>query len=82
LAPAANDRAEMRARRDDRLGTGHGERVTSSTRYTDFRRDSDRPFAVLTIYYDSYANLVAQGVIPGARTPSPFPGGFVPDPGC
>lgn len=75
------DRSQAaRTRRDERLATGHGERVASSTQYTDFRRASDRPARVVTVYYDSYANLVAQGVIPGPRSPRPFPGGFVPDP--
>jgi len=79
-AELGSDLAQARARREDRLGTGHGERVASSTQYADFRRASDRPVKVMTIYYDSYANLVAQGVIPGPRRPQPFPGGFVPDP--
>ena len=70
---------------DGKLGTGHGERIDSASRMTDFRRASSSPAEVLTVYYDSYANLVARGVIP-RRTPypsaypSPFPGGFVPDP--
>jgi hypothetical protein len=38
----------------------------------------------VTIYYDTHANLVARGIIPGPSpigVPSPFPGGrFVPDP--
>ena len=69
---------------DDRLGTGHGEREGSQVAYTQFRRASDRPNEMLTIYYDSFANLVARGIIPTAsRTPpNPFPAGarFVPDP--
>jgi hypothetical protein len=78
---ASSDKSERaRSTADDRLGTGHGERVASSTQYTDFRRASDRPAEVVTIYYDSYANLVAQGVIAGPRSPRAFPGGFVPDP--
>jgi hypothetical protein len=78
-----SDKSEVaRSRRDERLATGHGERVASSTQYTDFRRASDQPAMVMTVYYDSYANLVAQGVIAGPRKPKAFPGGFVPDPGC
>ena len=40
------------------------------------------PEEVIAIHYDTYANLVAMGVIRGPRiaTPSPFPGQFVPDP--
>ncbi|MBE2260467.1 MAG: hypothetical protein H6942_03730 [Candidatus Accumulibacter sp.] len=74
---ALNERAEQR------LGTGHGERIEAPTRYTAFRRASDAPFEILTIRYDSRANLLAQGIIPPAArrsTPEPFPGGFVPDP--
>ncbi len=66
-----------------RLGTGHGERLSDPTQYTDFRRASEAPAEVLTIYYDSRANLVARGIIPRAPRyahPQPFPAGFVPDP--
>ena len=65
------------------LGTGHGQSVSSSVRYTDFERASPTPDEVITIYYDSYRNLVAQGVLrdaPRIATPSPFPGQFVADP--
>lgn len=81
-APAAlgEKRETSRAAPAQQLGTGHGERIASSTRYTDFRRASTVPAEVITVYYDSYANLVAQGVIPAPRLPRPFPGGFVPDP--
>jgi hypothetical protein len=87
-APAAKAAGPMhesqaaRARSDERLGTGHGERLASATQYTDFRRASDYPAEVITLYYDSYAHLVARGVITGSRSPGPrpFPGGFVPDP--
>jgi len=78
---AARGDAEMKARR---IGTGHGEREHSPTRYTEFVRASDTPDEIVTIYYDSRANLVARGIIPPPRLaePSPFPGnsGFVPDP--
>lgn len=67
-----------------KLGTGHGEREYSPTRHTDFVRNSDSPDEIITIYYDSRANLVARGIIPSQRLaePQPFPGGggFVPDP--
>lgn len=66
-----------------KLGTGHGQSETSVVRYTSFERASSRPDEVITIYYDSYRNLVAQGVIrnyPRYATPNPFPGQFVPDP--
>ncbi len=79
----AQESAPAPARSEERLGTGHGERVTSPTQYTDFRRASEQPAEVATIYYDSYANLVARGIIPRPRRPEPqpFPGGFVADPG-
>jgi hypothetical protein len=67
-----------------KLGTGHGEREYAPTRYTDFVRHSDTPDEIITLYYDSRANLIARGIIPSARPlePSAFPGGghFVPDP--
>ncbi|MEO8410517.1 MAG: hypothetical protein ABI478_08085, partial [Propionivibrio sp.] len=67
-----------------KLGTGHGEREYSPTRYTEFVRAGDAPDEIITIYYDSRANLIARGVIPSPRLaePQPFPGnaGFVPDP--
>ena len=65
------------------LGTGHGRREASPAYYAAFERASSAPAELVTLYYDSYANLVARGVIreptPHARPPRPFPG-FVPDP--
>jgi hypothetical protein len=73
--------AEMKSKK---LGTGHGAREHSPTRYTEFVRNSDTADEIVTIYYDSRANLVARGIIPVPRIaePAPFPGsnGFVPDP--
>ncbi len=65
-----------------KLGTGHGERLVAPTQYTSFKRLTMAPAEVVTIYYDSRANLLAQGVIPTTvgRKPNPFPGNFVPDP--
>lgn len=65
-----------------KLGTGHGERLAAPTQYTSFKRLTMAPAEVVTIYYDSRANLLAQGVIPTTvgRKPNPFPGNFVPDP--
>ena len=91
---AAGAIAESRAERSQsladsesksmKLGTGHGRREHSPTRYTEFVRHSDTPDEIVTIYYDSRANLVARGIIrsPRLAEPSPFPGGagFVPDP--
>ena len=76
--------APFALRRQEKLGTGHGEREQSYVSYTDFRRASTHPDEILTIYYDSQENLVARGIIPGAprvAEPRPFPGlRFVPDP--
>jgi hypothetical protein len=66
-----------------KLGTGHGERIAARVGHTDFRRQSTQPNELITIYYDSRANLIARGIIPGAPRyghPNPFPGGFAPDP--
>ena len=78
---AARDRSAPLA--DKKIGTGHGRNETSPTRYVDFERASESPDEIVAIYYDSYHNLVAQGVISApraARVPAPFPGQFVPDP--
>lgn len=72
------------AKAESRLGTGHGERVYAPIHSVDFQRASDTPDEVITVRYDSYANLVARGIIPAIRrhlAPNPFPGGnYVPDP--
>lgn len=81
-SPAARARPD----RDDRLGTGHGERRDSAATWTNFRRAGKHPDAVVRIYYDSHSNLVARGIIPqpeyryARRIPNPFPNAFVPDP--
>jgi len=69
------------ARREaKRLGTGHGRREFSPVRYAEFERATPWPVEKIAIYYDSYSNLVARGVIrKPPRLPQPFPG-FVPDP--
>ncbi|MBL8397537.1 MAG: hypothetical protein JNL84_05240 [Candidatus Accumulibacter sp.] len=88
-APTAADQGRARQESADssparRLGTGHGERIVSPTQYTDFRRASESPAEIVSIRYDSHANLLAQGIIPRkahpAPAPDPFPGGFTPDP--
>jgi len=69
--------------KDERLGTGHGAREYSHIDTTTFERSTSWPAEQVSIYYDSYRNLVAQGIIerPIARQdPQPFPNGFVPDP--
>lgn len=82
-APAADAAAPPRPS----LGTGHGRSESSYASYTAFERASETPEQTITVYYDSYQNLLAQGVpvdvAPIARLrPDPFPdhGRFAPDP--
>ncbi len=87
-AAARNETAGGLAReQQSRLGTGYGRSETSYASYTPFERASELPAETIAIYYDSYENLLAQGVpvapVPLARLrPNPFPDGgrFVPDP--
>ena len=70
---------------DDKLGTGHGRNERDEVRRVEFERESSRPNEVITIYYDSFRNLAAAGIIPTERharrhVPRAFPGEFVPDP--
>ena len=83
---AAADMASARAA-EERLGTGHGRRETSVVQNVAFERATPSPAETVTLYYDSYQNLLARGVIrepvPVAPLPQPFPGAFskfVPDP--
>ncbi|HEY4066636.1 MAG TPA: hypothetical protein VGM74_07055 [Burkholderiaceae bacterium] len=71
--------------RDERLGTGHGEREYAPTTQVAFERASETPTEIVRLRYDSRANLVASGVIRPPRhvpsiAPDPFPASFVPDP--
>jgi hypothetical protein len=90
VAPSAVERRDSRneagpgARAmEDRLGTGHGRQENSPAVHVTFERATSAPAEVVTLYYDSYANLLARGVIRDpvrvAPVPRPFPG-FVPDP--
>lgn len=87
---AANDAARASAETARRyapaapIGTGHGRREESHARHVGFERASSEPAEIITLRYDSRANLVAMGVIREPahavpRPPRPFPG-FVPDP--
>lgn len=80
--PAESQSGAFTDKLADRLGTGHGRSETSHARYTSFERATSQPEEVVRIYYDSYANLVARGVIPSHtwREPQAFPDRFVPDP--
>jgi hypothetical protein len=82
-APAVAETAPVK----QQLGTGHGRSETSYAQYTTFERASETPSETIAIYYDSYENLLVQGVPVGAPPiahvrPEPFPdrGRFVPDP--
>ncbi len=84
----ASASAEL-ARRSERLGTGHGAREWSAVTTVPFQRATSQPQFVRRIEYDSYDNLVANGVIPRRPPvlahPRPFPSsphwnGYVPDP--
>ena len=89
-AGAMQDRANAEAeaapapRLSTTLGTGHGRSEESPVTYTEFERASATPPEVITLHYDTYQNLLAQGVIVeqplyARPTPTPFPGQFVPD---
>ena len=87
--PAAMTKASPRAageafaQRQERLGTGHGAREVAHVDTTAFERASRQPAETVAIWYDSYANLAARGIIArpiAERAPTPFPGAFVPDP--
>jgi len=84
---AANEAAAAPRDQAAKLGTGYGRSESSYATYTAFERASDTPTETIAIYYDSYQNLLAQGVpvapAPIARyRPNPFPesGHFVPAP--
>ena len=80
----ADNAARPPALRSAPLGTGHGRREESRTHSVGFDRRTREPVETIAIYYDSYRNLVAQGVLPaygtGPRNPNPWPTSFVPDP--
>ena len=90
-ASAEAQNAPRAADREDRLGTGHGRIETSHTRHVGFERATSEPAETVTIYYDSYRNLLARGIVPQPiapcasncsphrPAPHPFPG-FVADP--
>lgn len=88
-AARAEKRAPSSAPRAPSLGTGHGALETSHTRTVDFDSATQRPEQVVRIRYDSYANLVAKGIIrqprpQPERSPNAFPAdaqrSYVPDP--
>jgi hypothetical protein len=82
-------RGGLASEQDERLGTAHGAREWSVVRTVSFERATPYPQSIRQIEYDTYAHLVALGVIPRWRDPDhrprPFPlnrdgEGYVPDP--
>jgi hypothetical protein len=83
-APASGVATDAPSRAEaERIGTGHGPREYAPVEYTDFVRARSSPDEIVTVNYDTYANLLARGIIahaPCCGQPQPFPGFFVPDP--
>jgi hypothetical protein len=77
---AAAESRRARPSRSPPLGTGHGRSEVSNVGTTQFERATTSPEEVISIHYDTHANLVAMGVIRVPRIATPFPGHFVPDP--
>jgi hypothetical protein len=83
LAESSAEAQRPQAKAESKLGTGHGRIESSRVTHTRFEREQPTPNEVISIYYDTYRNLVAQGVIrerPSVALPAPFPGQFAPDP--
>jgi hypothetical protein len=86
MAPPAPEAAAPR--REQKLGTGHGEREDSYVNHTEFERRQSEPNEVVRIRYDSLDNLIAMGIVkgprPGPLAANPFPASadrrYVPDP--
>ena len=81
------ERREGNVRREEKLGTGHGDIEDSVMTLVPFDRATASPQMVWQVEYDTWGNLVARGVVPrdDGRHPQPFPAqsggnGFVPDP--
>ena len=83
IGRAESPSADRSGAAEPQMGTGHGRQETSHAYYTGFERATSVPAELITLYYDSRANLVARGIlrdpVPVAPYPRPFPG-FVPDP--
>ena len=86
---AVTESIVVAAKREERLGTAHGDIEQSFMDLVPVERASSDPVFVRQIEYDTRDNLVADGVIPPdappVRHPRPFPQhwdtrGYVPDP--
>lgn len=85
-APSTSLQAPPAPAPESPIGTGYGRHETSHARAVKFERATYNPEEVVTIYYDSRANLIARGIIREnfrpRREPVPFPTHFVaPPPG-
>ncbi|MBC7803142.1 MAG: hypothetical protein H7Y16_04620 [Candidatus Parcubacteria bacterium] len=77
----AREEAEIRsADRKEKLGTGHGRSEASHARQVSFDRASSEPAETVVIYYDSYRNLLARGIVPPVPQPQPQPRRLSPNP--
>jgi hypothetical protein len=87
-APAPGASADGIAKRSmpsESLGTGHGRGEWNPAEYSQFTKRSSRPDEVVSVYYDSWQNLAAVGIVPRGYSyrgqPQAFPNsGFVADP--
>ncbi len=82
-APGITRDEAFKLKKEEQIGTGHGDRVTSKAKDTEFKKLSDTPTRVVQFYYDSYENLIAKGIISvKPELPNAFPGEkkFAPDP--
>ncbi len=75
-AGGAGSRAKVSApiQKSAWLSTGYGQIEESNVTTTDFDCASVTPAGIITIYYDSHRNMVAQGVIspPSIARPDPL----------
>ena len=83
-APAGAAKSyDLERRERQEIGTGHGQRRYDPVGSTEFKRLSNTPDEVVTMYYDDWNGLVSRGVVrprPYHQQPDPFPLTFVPDP--
>ena len=82
-APSVSRQASAAPALDSLIGTGYGRSETSRARRVNFERATSNPEEIVSINYDSRANLIARGIIREnlpPREPNPFPARFVPAP--
>ncbi len=82
-APSVSRQASAAPALDSPIGTGYGRSETSHARRVNFEKATSNPEEIVSINYDSRANLIARGIIREnflPREPNPFPARFVPAP--